>query len=77
VADPASVAKIRGLLSDARGDTLRRLRPLLEESGGLDSAWQLAKQHVRLALESLEVVADSEASRALRTLAHFVIRRPT
>ena len=77
LADPASVARIRRQLSDAKGDARRWLRPLLEESGGLEYAWQLAKQHVRLALEDLDRLTDSEATRALRTLAHLVIRRPS
>jgi octaprenyl-diphosphate synthase len=77
LADPASVARIRGLLADAKPDARRRLRPLVEESGALDYAWQLAKRHVRLAVEGLDCLADSEATEALRSLAQYVIRRPS
>ena len=76
-ADPASVTRIRGLVTDAKPDARRRLRPLLEDSGALNYAWQLAKKHVRLALEDLDSLPDSEAVAALRTLAQYVIRRPS
>jgi octaprenyl-diphosphate synthase len=77
VADPASVPRIRNLLSDPKPDSRRRLRPFLDDSGALDYAWQLAKQHVRFALDDLDCLADSEATAALRTLAQYVIRRPS
>jgi octaprenyl-diphosphate synthase len=74
--DAAASASIRSLLLSSNGDGRRRLRPLLEEAGALDYAWQRAKQHVKLALEDLECLADSPARSALRTLAQYVIRRP-
>ncbi len=77
LADSESMSKIRSLLEGAKPDARRRLKPLLEESGALTLAWQIAKQHVRLALEALDCLADSEATAALRTLAQYVIRRPS
>jgi octaprenyl-diphosphate synthase len=76
LAEEASVPTIRSLVAGAKPDARRRLKPLLEESGALNLAWQTAKQHVRLALDALDCLADSEATAALRTLAHYVIRRP-
>jgi octaprenyl-diphosphate synthase len=77
LADQESAHKIRNMLASAKPDSRRALKPLLEESGALNLAWQTAKQHVRLALEALECLADSEATAALRTLAQYVIRRPS
>jgi octaprenyl-diphosphate synthase len=76
VADPASALRIRRLLSDPKPESRVRLRPYLDQTGALDYAWQLAKQHVRLALLDLDCLADSAATAALRTLAQYVIRRP-
>ena len=77
LADPAAGATIRGLLREAKAEGRRRLRPYLEQTGSLEYAWQRAKQHVRLALDELDRLADSQATRALRTLAQFVMRRPS
>jgi len=77
LSSPADALEIRSLVTDSNGDGRRRLRPLLEEAGALEYAWQRAKQHVRLALEDLECLADSQARAALRTLAQYVIRRPS
>jgi len=77
LADPAAGATIRGLLREAKAEGRRRLRPYLEETGALEYAWQRAKQHVRLALEELDRLAESQAKSALRTLAQYVMRRPS
>jgi octaprenyl-diphosphate synthase len=76
LSDPATALSIRSVVSEANGDGRRRLRPLLEEAGALEYAWQRAKQHVRLALEDLDCLPLSEASKALQTMAHYVMRRP-
>src|SRR5262249_31912358 len=75
-AEPAAAEAIRSLLASLNGDGRRRLRPLLEEAGALDYAWQRAKHHVKLAFEDLECLAESAAKAALRTLAQYVMRRP-
>jgi octaprenyl-diphosphate synthase len=77
LADPASSSTIRALLREAGAEGRRRLRPYLEETGALEYAWQRARQHVRLALEELDCLKDSQAKSALRTLAHYVMRRPS
>ena len=77
LADPAAGATIRGLLREAKAEGRRRLRPYLEETGALEYAWQRAKQHVRLALDELDRLAESQAKSALRTLAQYVMRRPS
>jgi octaprenyl-diphosphate synthase len=74
-AEPATADYIRRLLSDAKSDGRRRLRPHLENSGALDYAWQRAKAHIKAATDSLECLADSDAKAALRSLAHYVVRR--
>jgi octaprenyl-diphosphate synthase len=76
LADQESEPTIRSLVVGAKPDARRRLKPLLEESGALNLAWQIAKRHVRLALDSLDCLEDSESTAALRTLAQYVIRRP-
>ena len=47
-------ATIRLLLSESKPDLRRQLRPYLENTGALDRAWQLAKQHVKQALDALD-----------------------
>ena len=53
----------------------RQLRPYLENTGALDHAWQLAKQHVKQALDALDCLPDSDARNVLRILAQYVVRR--
>jgi octaprenyl-diphosphate synthase len=72
---PADAAKIRGILDDADPDSRRRLRPHLEESGALEYSWQRARQYVEQALQSLDVLAESDAKGVLRILAQYVMRR--
>ena len=73
--EPQDAATIRRLLSDAKPDLRRQLRPYLENTGALDHAWQLAKQHVKQALDALDCLSDSDAKSVLRTLAQYVVRR--
>jgi octaprenyl-diphosphate synthase len=75
--EPAAVASCRALLSEATTEARRRLRPSLEQSGALDYAWQRARQYVKQAVDALDCLADSEAKSVLRTLAQYVIRRPS
>jgi octaprenyl-diphosphate synthase len=77
LADPEAAAMIRSLLREANAEGRRLMQPYLEETGALDYAWQRAKQYVRLALEELDRLEDSEARSALRTLAQYVMRRPS
>jgi octaprenyl-diphosphate synthase len=72
---PETALAIRRLLSEGKADHRRLLRPYLQESGALDYSWQRAKQHVKLALDALESLVDSDAKSVLRTLAQFVVRR--
>ncbi len=73
--EPQDAATIRVLLSESKSDLRRQLRPYLENTGALDHAWQLAKQHVKQALDALDCLADSDAKTVLRTLAQYVVRR--
>ncbi len=73
--EPEVAATIRRLLGDAKADLRRQLRPYLESTSALDRAWQLAKQHVKQALDALDGLADSEAKRVLHILAQYVLRR--
>jgi len=75
VVEPAAATTIRSLLSEAKADQRRRLRPYLEDTGALDYAWQRAKQHVKQAVDALDCLAESEARSMLRTMAQYVIRR--
>ena len=72
---PEDAEAIRRLLSDATADHRRELRPYFETTGALDHAWQLAKQHVKHALDALDCLADSNAKGVLRILAQYVLRR--
>jgi octaprenyl-diphosphate synthase len=72
---PDVAATIRRLLAEAKADHRRQLRPYLEQTGALDRAWHRAKQHVKLALDDLEDLPDSDAKATLRILAQYVVRR--
>ncbi len=76
LAEPAAAVSVRSLLAQATTEARRRLRPALEQSGALDYAWQRARHYVKQAVDMLDCLADSEAKSVLRTLAHYVIRRP-
>ncbi|MGP0069645.1 MAG: polyprenyl synthetase family protein [Isosphaeraceae bacterium] len=73
--EPHDAATIRLLLSESKPDLRRQLRPYLENTGALDNAWQLAKQHVKLAVDALDCLPDSDAKTVLRTLALYVLKR--
>jgi octaprenyl-diphosphate synthase len=73
--EPLDAATIRLMLSESKPDLRRQLRPYLENTGAVDHAWQVAKQHVKQALDALEGLSDSEAKTVLRTLAQYVVRR--
>jgi len=75
IVEPAAATAIRSLLSEAKADQRRRIRPYLENTGALDYAWQRAKQHVKQAVDALDCLAESEARSILRTMAQYVIRR--
>jgi octaprenyl-diphosphate synthase len=77
LAEPAAAVSFRTLLSDASTEARKRLRPSLEQSGALDYAWQRARQYVKQAVDTLDCLADSDAKSVLRTLAQYVIRRPS
>ena len=72
---PEVATEVRGLLSEARADHRRSLRPYLESTGAIERAWQRAKHHVKQALEALECLPESEAKSVLRVLAQYVVRR--
>jgi octaprenyl-diphosphate synthase len=71
----AEAEVIRSLLSDARADRRRDLRPYLEASGALDYAWGCAQQFANRAMTALEILPDSAARSVLRSLAACVVRR--
>ena len=73
--EPETAETIRRILADAKADHRRQLRPYLENTSALDRAWQRAKQHVKLALEALDCLPDSEARRVLHILAQYVVHR--
>lgn len=73
--EPGLGAEVRRLLSEARADHRRLLRPHLESTGAIDRAWQRAKHHVKQALDALDVLPESDARSVLRILAQYVVRR--
>jgi octaprenyl-diphosphate synthase len=73
--DPETVELARRLLNDAKAESRRRLRPLLEESGALDYSWEKARWHVKQAIEALDVLPPSDSKAVLVVLAEYVVRR--
>ncbi|MGC8643438.1 MAG: polyprenyl synthetase family protein [Isosphaeraceae bacterium] len=73
--DPATFARARRMLSEAKAECRKQLIPLLEDSGALDYSWQRARWHVKEAVLSLDCLADSPAKTALCILADFTVRR--
>ena len=65
---PAALARPRPIIAGTSGLISRR-------TGALDHAWQLAKQHVKQALDALDCLPDSDAKVVLRILAQYVVRR--
>jgi octaprenyl-diphosphate synthase len=76
VAPPATAARIRTLLAEARPEARRALRPDLEKSGALDYAWDHARHAAAQAIAALDVLGESQAKSILRSLGHYVVRRP-
>jgi octaprenyl-diphosphate synthase len=74
-ADPAMASSVRRMLRESGGECRNQLTTMLEASGALDYSWQRARWHVSEAVNSLEVLADSEAKSTLRVLAHYTVRR--
>jgi octaprenyl-diphosphate synthase len=74
-AEPSTTSTVRRMLSEAKAESRRQLKPLLENSGSLDYSWQRARWHVREAVDSLQSLPESEAKSALQVLAHCSVRR--
>ena len=74
-ASPAAAHRLRSLLAEADAESRRALRPLLEDSGALQYAWERAKGSAAQALAHLDVLPESNAKDVLKTLAHYVVRR--
>ncbi len=75
VAPPEVAAEVRSLLNEARPENRTILRPLLEEHGALDYAWEQAKLFAARASSALDVLPDSPAKTILRNLTLYVVRR--
>jgi octaprenyl-diphosphate synthase len=75
VAPPATAARVRALLADARPESRRALRPDLEQSGALEYAWDRARHCAARAVADLDVLDESPARTILRSLGHYVVRR--
>jgi octaprenyl-diphosphate synthase len=73
--DTPTAAMLRKRLGVAGAQERRELKPYLESTGGIDYAWQRARHHVKLALDGLDCLAESDAKATLRTLAQYVVRR--
>jgi octaprenyl-diphosphate synthase len=76
-ASPPTAAAVRRLLAGANPKHRHDLRPYLESSGALAYAWDRARHHAGLAAEALEILPDSPARSTLRSLAAYVVRRPS
>jgi octaprenyl-diphosphate synthase len=74
-ADPVTAHRVRQILTRAHAEQRHELRPLLEDSGALQYAWDRAREQVFRALASLDGLPDSAAKTTLRTLAQYVVRR--
>jgi octaprenyl-diphosphate synthase len=73
--DAATALTIRDILNDGSPDQRQLLRPYLEDSGALASAWHQAKHHVKQALDAIDFLDDSQSKSMLRMLAQYVVRR--
>ena len=74
-ASPETARKVRIILSEPSASKRHELRPFLERAGSLEYAWERALQTAAKALAGLDPLAESTAKSALRTLAHYVVRR--
>ncbi len=72
-----AVQSVRAVLAAAptSESTREHLRSVLEESGALDYAWQVAGDLIRSAVDDLAILDSSADRDRLRELAHLVIRR--
>ncbi len=66
---------IRDRLGHPGDDARRQLRPLLEESGALQYAWDRAGEFAQAAAKSLQILPESHARNLLRQLTTYVVRR--
>ncbi len=73
--EPETVELARRLLNEAKAESRRRLRPLLEESGALDYSWKKARRHVQQAIDALDVLPPSDSKSVLVVLAEYVVHR--
>jgi octaprenyl-diphosphate synthase len=75
IVEPDVALRIRRLLAQANADHRRQLRPYLESTSALEDSWRSARHHVKLAVDSLDCLPESDAKSVLRILAQFTIRR--
>jgi octaprenyl-diphosphate synthase len=69
-------ALLRSLLESREPDKVEKIRNLIVPSHSIDYARDRARQLVDRARSSLQTLPDSEARRALDTMAEFVVTRP-
>lgn len=74
-ARPAEAERIRDLLGHPGTDARRALRPLLEDSGALQYAWDRAGEFAESARRALDGLPDSQARQVLQALTAYVVRR--
>ncbi len=70
-----TAAEIRGMLAEARPEDRSIVRGYLDRSDALRYAWAQAERHAARAASALEMLPDSPAKIALKTLTHYVVRR--
>ncbi|MCS7033125.1 MAG: polyprenyl synthetase family protein [Phycisphaerae bacterium] len=69
-------ALLRSLLEGRDADKFERIRNLITPSDSIDYARNFARRLIREAHAALSPLPDSEARRALATMAEFVVDRP-
>ena len=75
-APPEHQALLRSLLSSRDADKTEKIRNLILPSHSIEYAHDRARQLVDRACGTLDLLADTDAKRALETMARFVIERP-
>jgi octaprenyl-diphosphate synthase len=75
-APPEHRVLLRSLLSSRDGDKIEKIRNLILPSQSIEYAHDRARQLIDRACATLEMLPDSEAKNAMRTMARFVIERP-
>ena len=75
VASPATAERVRHLLGAHGPDARRQLRPLLEQAGALDYAWDRAHHAADSARAALACLPESPAKDVLRAMTRYVVRR--